>query len=157
MKLYRVSLSLPLFLAPFFLIFYNLKKPVIWDRSFSGASRKSFSLENTRLRSQDSLNCVVSPKGINHITILEKDKLKNFLFENYIKVIKFCVNFSKNVLMLPLFSSSRLNLEMNNICYQQQTSIVNSVYIQTFFHHHIFWKFLKYIGFLSASLRFLKI
>ena len=113
MKFYRFSLSLPLFSAPFFRIFYKLKKPVIWDRCFSGASRQSFSLEKTSLRSQDSLNCVVSQKGINHITILEKNKLKNFLFDNYIKVIKFYVNFSKNVLMFPIFSCSRLNLEIS--------------------------------------------
>ena len=138
MKFCRVSLSLPLFCAPFFRIFYNLKKPVIWDCCFSGASRKSFSLERTSLRSQDSLNCVVSQKGINHIIILEKSKLNNFLFDNYIKVIKFYVNFSKNVFMFAIFSCSRLNLEISSICYQQQTSIVNSVYIQTLFHHHIF-------------------
>ena len=85
-----------------------------------------------------SINNVISQKGINPVTFLEQNNLKNHLLDNYIKVIKFYVNFSKNSLMFPISFTSRPNLELNNNFYQQKITTVNSVYIQYLFHPQIF-------------------
>ena len=100
-------------------------------------SRKLFSLKKLSLKSHDAFNNVISEKGINPVTFLEQNNLKNRLLSSYIKVVKFYVNFSIKSLF-PISFTSRSNLELNNNFYQYKIMIVSSVYIQYLFHPQIF-------------------